>query len=478
MRRAYAFWIPAIAIVLSACAREEVPPPAANGPPPVAPVWVELGRPMRDAFGLAAPLRRGSPKWDAQRRWQIEAAAGIGLSHYRHEVLWVETERTPGVFEFPDEESLQEAAAAGQSMLGVIAYGNPLYSAEGAARHDHHYPPDDPEALRPYARAVAERYRTLISRWEFWNEPNGGYRFWMSDIGGDPVAFGTLARIGAEAVREGNPEAKLALGGLFYHDYAVVPGAPRFLEAVVAAHPDLPELYDAVSFHPYKPYPPGDPPEMEGSWDEDIVAMIRTMRETMDRLGLRGHELWITENGWPTGLLVDDRSQARYLVRGALLSFAAGVKEYDWYTFWDYESTANVLVPTEAWFGLVRPGDPALPFDYLRDGANPPQPKIGWYALAAMLAELGTADAFADITDAVDSEARPLGLRFVAARRGADLTVAAWHAGLGQGLRFAPPQIEGFALKSAVDMTGGALALEPAMQFSPSPVYLRYRPLR
>lgn len=458
-------------LLLAACSETSNPP--LRTPVPAEPVTSDLGRPLREAFGIGAqiPYYAGS---EAKRAYQLAAAAEAGISHYRWEMQWVEIERTPGVFTWVHDEAVDAGLAVGQKWLGVVAYGNPLYSAASRADgNDHHYPPDDFADFEPYAEKLTAHYKGRIDRWEFWNEPNGGYRFWKSAVGGEAARFAELAVIGAKAMRRGKPDIKIALGGFFYHDYIVVPGAPRFLDAVLKARPELRGLYDAVSYHPYKPYPPIDPPEMAGSWDEDQDDTVAAMRAVMAAHGWQDKELWITENGWPIGPLVDEARQAQYLVRGALLAFSKGVREYDWYTFWDYEDPSKALVPPEAYFGLVRPGPGSPPFSYREDAPDAPVRKQAFTATAVMLKTLGTCRAVTDLPGA----ARAMGARLVQLTGKGCRAIAAWHTALGGTLAIDVPTLDGAAPSRAVGMLGEAMAL-PAegakLVLDGSPVYLLY----
>lgn len=464
-------------LIVTACAGEPAPVSKADSPSDSLSglQWVAIGRTLREAVGIAGPIPRGDGRMAAKREYQLNEAQKIGLSHYRNEFnQWVEAESQPGVFVFPEDDLVEQARAKGQGILGIVGFGNPLYSIEGRKHNDHMYPPDDPASIEGYAFTLASYYRGRIDRWEFWNEPNGGYRFWKSRPGGDAPAFADLALVAARAMRAGNPDAKLALGGFFYHDYIVVPGAVRFLDAVMRARPQLRDLYDAVSFHPYKPYPPVDPPEMAGSWDEDQDATIDAMRAIMARHGMADKEIWITENGWPTGPLVDETDQARYLVRGALTALAKGVKEYDWYTFWDSEDPSQLLAPPEGYFGLVRPGTPGMTPTYLPDGPNPPQKKLGFTALAVLLAELGAMIEIAEIS----GDWKPWGVRLMALRAEGRCVLVAWRSGFGGEFAIElPPNIEGKRPRAAVDMLGRSVSLPaPGERFyiTPSPVYVRY----
>lgn len=439
------------------------------------PVWRELGRPLREAFGIAGPSPY-YPGQDAKRAWQLREAQAIGLSHYRHELKWNEIETAPGVFVWNQDTAIEEAHAHDQRMLAVIAYGNHLYSAESQANgNDGYYPPDDPNDMAPFAQAAVERYKDKIRRWEFWNEPNGGYRFWKSAIGGEPERFAELAVVAAKAMRKADPDIQIALGGLFYHDYVVVPGAPKFLDAVLRARPELKSFYDAVSYHPYKPYPPTNPPEENGSWDEDQDRTVDAMRAVMDAHGWAAKELWITENGWPLSPAVGEVEQAQYLVRSALLAFARGVTEFDWYTFWDHEDPSKALVLPEAYFGLVRPGTKGMPYDYDDAGDDPPVKKLGFQAMAVMLRELGDATTVADVSGAH----RASGARLIALRGPKQQVIAVWHSAVGGRDSIPVPLWEKRAPTKAMGMLGEPLGVpQPGatLALTPSPVYLFYGP--
>src|SRR5205807_1381872 len=294
------------------------------------------------------------------------AAAGVRL--IRFDMLWSQVERRRGGFDFSALDARVSAAqAAGLEVLAILDYGNPLYSSRGAVASTtplaggvppfgvgqaDFYPPDDPADFGRYAGAVAAHFRGQVLAYEIWNEENEGWRFWPPHE--DAAAYAALLRAAHKAVKAADPGATVLFGGVFFP--AVPPGLPgtagdTFLDQGYAADPQLGSSFDAVAYHPY-PYP-FTSPEYDAPVRGSVPHAGDAMAAVLARHGNAGRPLWITELGWPTqsGYGVSPQKQAEYLVRGAALSAAAGLRAFTWYTYGD---TAD---PTghnqEAAFGLL-----------------------------------------------------------------------------------------------------------------------------
>jgi hypothetical protein len=154
------------------------------------------------------------------------------------------------------------------------------------------------------------------------------------------------------------------------------------------------------------------------------------------------------------------------------LAFARGVREYDWYTFYDYEVPSQALVAPEAYFGIVSPGDYAKPLDFKPDGNNPPRPKLSFYALRTLLAETGGASEIADYSG-LDRER---GIRLIAVRGGGKTVLVAWFSGLaGTQDVVLPPDLG--EPTSAAGISGEAVdrpTLLAPVSLTPDPIYIRY----
>ena len=70
----------------------------------------------------------------------------------------------------------------------------------------------------------------------------------------DPEAYADLVAATSPAIRAADPDAEVVLGGLFWPNLFLNTTGPEFLDQVSAALPDLAELVDVISIHPYR-YP-------------------------------------------------------------------------------------------------------------------------------------------------------------------------------------------------------------------------------
>ena len=338
----------------------------------------------------------------ADRESALARLAASGVKVIRQDFLWQRIERAPGVYDFSYEDAIVDAAARhGIEVLAILAYGNPLYSRLGALAQTsglgggvppfgvgatYLYPPDaeNVPAYRRFARATAAHFAGRVRLWEVWNEENVGWRFWPPHE--DASAYGALLKEGGAGLREGNPEAVISLGGLFYPE--VPPGLPeqgalRYLEHLYAAHPDIGASVDVVAWHPY-PYP-FVAPEVVLPANASVPGSADAVREFLESRGDR-EELWVTEAGWPTheeyGVTAD--KQAAYLVRSFAALWAEDVRLVTWYCYADGPAAAH---NQEDAFGLVA-----------ADGA----PKPAYRALTTFTNVLGDTvleDARSDLRD-------------------------------------------------------------------------------
>lgn len=277
-------------------------------------------------------------------------------------------EPAPGAFDFsgPDE-ALGAAEAAGVEVVAMLGYGNPWATSvpEATAQDDEFYPPDDPADFGRFAGAVAARYGDRLRRYEIWNEPNAGYRFWKrpGQISGDPVAYAALLGAAHDAIRAVSPAARVALGGTFLVPQFIVGGEDFVSQVAAAGAPGA--AFEAVAYHPYPPYPPRVPPEAR---DPVGRPPFFALDESADRLHALlaaspagDRPLWVTEYGWPD-LDLSPEIVASYLLRAQLLLWARGVELACVYTIYDADPSVERPAPWEAAFGLVAyapaPGPP------------------------------------------------------------------------------------------------------------------------
>lgn len=329
------------------------------------------GRPLAERLCVAQALQAGAGA-DALRARQLELLSASGARLVRIHILWSTVQPTRDGFDFSAYDPLVEAATgAGVELLVVLAYGAPW--AASATEADHHFPPDDPEDFARYAGEVAARYAGRIRRYEIWNEPNGGYRFWKPTVHGDAAAFAELTARAAASVRAACDDCIISGAGLFFHEQ-VINGAIEFTQDWLTARPDGLAQLDAFGVHPYPLYPPQAPPEGDAT-SRAFSGMDDDVRAVLARHGAPPLPLAATELGWPSYGAVDEAQQARWLTRAMLLGAALGWDPLCWYELSDRELRGTY--PPEHDFGLYRFGsqDPAQPID-----PKPARDALAWLA--------------------------------------------------------------------------------------------------
>lgn len=158
-------------------------------------------------------------------------------------------------------------------------------------------PPADPATYAAFAAELVRRYgpggafwaanpdvpRREIREWQLWNEPVGGDGdatrsvFWVDD---DPfhVRFVPLMRAGYAAIKAVDPGAKVVLGALVGQSWNTL--------QLLYDH-GVKGTFDAVALHPYTARP------------QNVVRIVRYVRQTMTRNGDGSLPIQITELGWP-----------------------------------------------------------------------------------------------------------------------------------------------------------------------------------
>ncbi len=155
------------------------------------------------------------------------------------------------------------------------------------------YPPEDYERFGVFMKQLVTRFKDRIKTWELWNEPDISI-YWKGTVGD----FARFTKIGARAVREADPDAKVVLGGLAYK--------PEFTLSLFRDH-GISEYVDIVNMHNYYE-----------TWHrhpvESIVEYVNEISDIVWRYG-DGQSLWMAEVGYSTfrqGVYVSDSYNAYY----------------------------------------------------------------------------------------------------------------------------------------------------------------------
>jgi hypothetical protein len=186
---------------------------------------------------------------------------------------------------------------------------------------------------------LAKRYKKQVTSWEIWNEPD--VDTWM----GTPEEYADLVNFAAVAIRKGNPNAAVVLGGL-----TVSPG--DFLDRILAKNVD--HYVDILAFHAY-------PETWHVERTEDIFP--RWPKTFVEKLKARGSklEVWLNEFGYADYKHSTRRAskwsatddvffdyehtrlyQAQEFLRIQLSSLAANVNATTWYRIDDFKSLEGI----------------------------------------------------------------------------------------------------------------------------------------
>jgi len=236
---------------------------------------------------------------------ELDIARDAGFSTVRLDLGWAFVERTRGVYDFSQFESLMPALAArGMRLLLILDYANGLYPALDSDQFRTATLP----AFAAVANAFARRFAGRDISYEIWNEPNSD-RFWPTSAG--PSGFAALCNAVAAAVHQGDPVAKVSIGGLAGFDY-------DFLKAALAS--GAAQGADAIGVHPYR---------KEGG--ETVGSDLLRLRTFVSDQASPAPTIWSTEWGYSStwegdGHGASERArQAQLVAREALSGWAAGL---------------------------------------------------------------------------------------------------------------------------------------------------------
>jgi hypothetical protein len=155
------------------------------------------------------------------------------------------------------------------------------------------YPAEDFEQFGKFMKTLVTRYKKWIKTWEIWNEPDISI-YWQGSV----KEFAEFTKVGASAVREADPEAKVVCAGIAYdpnftlqlfRDYGVSP----YVDII-----NMHNYYETWHRHPV----------------ESIMEYVNEVYDVVWRYG-NNQSLWMAEVGYSTfrqGAQVSSSYQAYY----------------------------------------------------------------------------------------------------------------------------------------------------------------------
>ena len=302
-----------------------------------------------DGFGINSDLPR-DPYLPWNRWWWTRLFdAGfkwIRIGQYENSSDWTSwdwVEQRHGAFSLPQhvDDYVDSLVDNGVLIQVQLLYGNPMYTSPAGMLPDvsvpapgsfHNpdrslysvfWPPKTPEQIAAFNRYVAwmvGHFRGRISYWALWNEQDIDY--W------NPVPnseeYGRLLKSFVKTVHETNPQAKVIYGGQADPSRDFTQHA---LDACQCA-----SGIDVYAYHTYPGYGRNLHPETmdSGAYHDESPRALREMVKSYR--GIRPDLPFFDDefNSIPSWQGSDESVQAKYVPRGVLYNWAAGVKTFTW----------------------------------------------------------------------------------------------------------------------------------------------------
>jgi hypothetical protein len=188
-----------------------------------------------------------------------------------------------------------------------------------------------------------ERYKNEVHVWGFANEINHAKR----NPGWNPKVATEHLRASYEAAKKADPNCQVLFPGLSFVDL-------EFVEAMYQA--GAKNYFDLMNVHPYG-FPVAPEERQVSLMDKKACfAKVEDLRRLMERFGDKDKPIWFTEYAWNDGrqlpssmqkhpfelLTNTELDQAKFMVRGALLSRVWGVERVFLLNFVDYQDSIKM----------------------------------------------------------------------------------------------------------------------------------------
>jgi polysaccharide biosynthesis protein PslG len=227
----------------------------------------------------------------------------LGVTTWRGSFGWDDYEPRRGAYDFAWLHRFADLAASkGIKLRPYIGYTPAWAAAGGSDPQVWNDPPTDLDDWYEFVRTLAAEMRrhTNIVSYEIYNEEN--VKQWWD---GSAAAYDQVLRRGADAIKAGNPDAQLLLGGMVYPDL-------EWLESVCGDGGGGRRVH-VIPFHAY--------PE---TWTPPDVTVENYLGSGFEERFVRGADaacgpkaLWINETGYATTKGRTEVDQARWWVRAA-----------------------------------------------------------------------------------------------------------------------------------------------------------------
>jgi hypothetical protein len=304
---------------------------------------------IENGFGINSDLPR-DPYLPWNRWWWTRmfdaGVSWIRIGQYENSsdyTSWDWVEQKRGIYSIPPEvdDYVNSLADNGVKIQVQLHYGNPMYTSPSGIRPDaitpmpgsfHNadrslysifWPPKTPDqiaAFIKYVQFVVTHFKDRIHYYALWNEQDINY---WNPIG-NPEEYGRLLQAFVPAVHKTDPRAKVIYGGQAdpTRDFA-----RRALDTCQCA-----AGIDVFAYHTYPGYGQNlNPESMDyGAYGPESPAKLRELVRNYP--GIRKDiPFWDDEfNSIPSWSGSDESVQAKYVPRGLIYNWAAGVRTFVW----------------------------------------------------------------------------------------------------------------------------------------------------
>jgi len=263
----------------------------------------------------------------------FERMREAGIYWVRVDFTWDVVEPSPGQYRWAIlDRVVSDAERNGINLLAILGY-TPKWATAGSDRYS---PPRDTQEWKTFVATIVGRYRGRIRHWSLWNEPNS-----------DTFFHGTVEHFirevfipGANAAKTANPDCRIV-----GPDLAHLSGSDwdKWLDRICAeAGPHI----DVVSHHVYKEKPKDVLRELDG---RKKFFEGPTVKEILKKHRMLSKPFWLTETGWRTTEVGEDRQA------GNLISLLKNTSKKAWiYKVFIFEWRDSPQLPG---YGLLRGDD-------------------------------------------------------------------------------------------------------------------------
>ena len=402
------------------------------------PIWAEepvslpLNKLQQDSeffspiLGLCEDYPYGT--WAEDIEQDFALMADYGISDIRVSIAWRDYEFARGYTDWwlmDDKVDLAE-------QYGITLYPYICYAPTWATGASMMSPPLDYEDWYNFVFELVSRYKGRIPTWELWNEGDNE-EFWV----GTWEEQLELIKVGAQAVKAADPDAKTVFGGLTNLD-------PNHVNTIFTS--GVADYIDIINIHFYHE-------TWNPSRTEQIYSDVKAIADVIRRHGGK-QELWIAEIGYSD--YVDENGQVSYWVRTrapyektrefqgvtfarayARIAATEDVSNILWYELKNLSMTSSAIGDVNNYYLG------ALDHDYF--------PKHLWFAIANVN-EL-FAPGFRSIDDRLVVESKDGITPYVHAfeRENGDVILMAWQRGAStESIQVTVPQVQGRVFQYSV----------------------------